>query len=116
MSEIDYDAVRAMPSDELVDAYKENRSKIKDLYAEGRPLEQAIRARMEKEGTVALKSEINRVKLAPQKPGEIPVKLRLAVLDLVKEFLGEAMEKAEHESESALVVSEISKGKVSNAT
>ena len=111
MSEIDYDAVRAMPSDELVDAYKDNRAKIKDLYAEGRPFEQELRARMDKDNTLSLKSELNRVKLKGQKPGETPVKLRLAVLELVREFFGELMELTEHESEPALVVSEINKRK-----
>ena len=111
MSEIDYDAVRAMPSDELVDAYKDNRAKIKDLYAEGSPIEEELRARMDKDNTLSLKSELNRVKLEGQKPGETPVKLRLAVLELVREFFGELMELTEHESEPALVVSEINKRK-----
>ena len=111
MSEIDYDAVRAMPSDELVDAYKDNRAKIKGLYAEGSPFEQELRARMDKDNPLSLKSELNRVKLEGQKPGETPVKLRLAVLELVREFFGELMELTEHESEPALVVSEINKRK-----
>ena len=111
MSEVDYEAIRAMSNNELIDGYKDNRAKIKDLYAEGRPIEQELRARMDKDNTLSLKSELNRVKLEGQKPGETPVKLRLAGRELVREFFGELMELTEHESEPALVVSEINKRK-----